>query len=309
MGTVEQVSKEASEVCRRLEASIELLFVQKTASELRRRLWAAQPSLVKFAAFWHTIFAASSEYGHYGLTIAAMFLVAGVHGMPHIKSKDPSYPSDPVEFMKKFNELHGSKDWKAKVNMVLALLPNNYGLDIAGKMYNEAIAVARNPTLAGDAVAKLWMTLWNGDGKHIKPESYDSAIRYLKNGIKNTLITELKRRKKDVYIDDPEKGPEMIAPSDPMQHKYHAIVEREIKNPHVRAELAKIHPDAPRFVELVLEGHSNDKEIIGDPKKGIPSMLPTYNKTYENWKAFIMPKIQKVLMEHFEESEGHEKAA
>ena len=308
MGNVERVIHEANEVCRRLEASIDLLLLQGEASELRRRLWAAQPSFVKFATFWHFIFASTAEYEHYGQTIAAIFLVAGVHGMPPIHAKDKTYPSDPVEFMKKFNEAHGAKDWKGKVNAVLGLLPSGYGRDIAGKMYNEAIAVARNPTPAGEAVTWLFAKLWSGEGQHIKPESYDSAVKYLKVAIRHHLITELKRKKKDVSIDDEERGPEMIAPSDPMQHKYHAIVEREIKNPKVRAELAKIHPDAVKFVEFVLEGHANEKEIIGDPRKGIPGMLPTYDKSLQNWMAFISPRIQKVLMDHFEENEGHNAA-
>ncbi len=306
MGNVDQVIREASEVCRRLQASLDLLLLQREASEIRRKLWAAQPPFVKFATFWHTIFAATGEYEHYGTTIAAMFLLAGVHGMPPIHARDKSYPSDSVDFMKKFNETHGTKDWRAKVNAILGLLPSGYGRDIAGKMYNEALAVARNPAMAGDAVAKVFEHLWKGDGQHIKAESYDAATKYLKVAVRNYLLNELKRKKRDVSLDDDErKGPEMVAPSDPMNHKYHAIIEREIRDPKVRADLAKIHPDAVKFVELVLEGHANEKEIIGDPRKGIPGLLPTYDKSLQNWMAFIGPKIQKVLMEHFEENELH----
>jgi hypothetical protein len=46
--------------------------------------------------------------------------------------------------------------------------------------------------------------------------------------------------------------------------------------------LKAIHPDAAEYVRLLMEGYTQ-KEILGNPPKGIPSMLPTWDKSPSAW--------------------------
>ncbi|MDA4133286.1 MAG: hypothetical protein OK454_09220, partial [Thaumarchaeota archaeon] len=114
MVTVEQVVAEAGDLCRRLQASISQVTVNREASETKRQLWASQPALIRLATVWLVL--ASDDYDHFGLVYAAMFLVQGVHGMPALHVK--GYPADAVGFMAQFNATHGHLGWKDKVNKV-----------------------------------------------------------------------------------------------------------------------------------------------------------------------------------------------
>lgn len=311
MDPVVLLAQEAETLCRRLYAGIEDYTLQRHASELRRRLWAAQSAFERFASFWLVL--ARENFSHYGQTFAAIFLLAGVTGMPPVHAKDKNYPPDPAQFMAKFNELHGHKDWKTKVGLLLGLLPSNYGADISKKVYDEAIALTRDPIRADNIFSKVFETIWKGGGQHIKPESYASAIKYLKVAVKNTFLNEAEQAKKHRTIDDPEKGPELIAPTPGSEHYWQALLQEIKHNAELRRDLERIpkaRGDAVKYLELLAQGY-DEKEIIGDYREGLPSMLPHIDQsspatgmTVQNWMAHIKPTILEVtrkhLMKHYE---------
>jgi hypothetical protein len=76
--------------------------------------------------------------------------------------------------------------------------------------------------------------------------------------------------------------------------------------PAVRGKLRQIHPDAEQYVKLsILDGYT-DREILGDPANGVPSLLehpyggggaPLNEKLWGHYKK----KIYDVLKHGFED--------
>lgn len=50
-------------------------------------------------------------------------------------------------------------------------------------------------------------------------------------------------------------------------------------------KLKDIHPDAPLYLTLRSQGFTT-KEILGDPPKGIPSLLPNWNLSPSAWEPY-----------------------
>lgn len=56
-----------------------------------------------------------------------------------------------------------------------------------------------------------------------------------------------------------------------------------LHDPEVIDDLKTVHPDAPRYLELLLDGFTQ-KEILGNPPQGIPSMLPHWTFGPSAWQ-------------------------
>jgi DNA-directed RNA polymerase specialized sigma24 family protein len=302
MSIVQDVAQEAATLCRRLQASIGHIELRKQASEVRRRIWASQSAFERLAAVWLVL--ARESYDHYGQALAAVFLLAGVHGMPPVHGKDTA------AFMSEFSEKFGKKGWHEQVNQLIKMLPGGYGRQISDGMHKEALALAKNPAKADNIVSKVFETIWKGGGSHIKGEPFASAIKYIKVAIKNTFLNEQKSQKHHVTIDDSENGgPELISPHDDDANFAEKVLKDIHEDPGLRKELegiSKARGDAVKFLQLLAQGY-DAKEIIGDYRTGAPSMLPHIDQssrstgmTPENWQAFIKPTIYQVVKRYYE---------
>lgn len=297
----------------------------KDAETLRRRLWASMPWSLKLSAIL-TVLAEGSQDA-FNRTFAAMFLVAGVQEMPdikgvHFKAPDGTqqeYPHRSSEFSQKFLEVNGHKSWHDQVRQLSGLLPRGYAGKIGGAAFKEAVAITRSRMAAEDILVQLIDNFYSKSyGQQIKPVHFNQAIGLVVLSAKRLALNEIAHRKvlNEVGMgDEGEEGAPIVKAPEPtsleeMSRHYVRRMLEELKEPEVRQKLELAHPDALAFIELSAQGY-DDKEIVGDSLRGIPTMLPHVKKEierggkgmgYQNWQAHIKPKIFKILREHLGDS-------
>jgi hypothetical protein len=241
------------------------------SSEVRRRLWASLSWNERFAEVFTVLAEATHE--PFSRAMAAMFLLAGVRGMPPIKGQSPE------EFMAAFKGgKHGQGSWHSQVNALTAMLPRGYAGVIGGAAFKQALAVSRNNIdTAEDILSMVLTTFLGGAGQNIKPVSFGEAIKLVQTSAHNTGINLGKKRQREVMPgageeDDERSGvPEGIAPGvhnlDELAHKHVKLLLEAMHSSALKSELEHIHPSAVQYVELLLEGYDKS-EILGMTPRG-----------------------------------------
>lgn len=190
----------------------------------------------------------------FGQAIGAVFLQRGVTGIP-----DPG------------------PRWNPASTAPARTLPRGYLADLGHMVFAGNVRAFRNPELVEDAMVEV-MTKFTMHPDLVREGSDYSVAKNLvytavKNAILNKLKTEgrAKQRHKSIFDTDDEDGGamELRDPSalDSIDDFVDASQLREIKQ-----KVRHILPWAPGYIDMLMDGH-NDREIIGDPQGGRPSLL------------------------------------
>jgi hypothetical protein len=233
----------------------------RRAAEVRRQIFASLPWSVRLA-FVLTKFA-SAYTEEMGRLVGALFLQAGVEGMP-----DPGPKWNPKS---------------TNINLAARSLPRGYMQEFMSNVYGLLIKSFHNPDLAEQAI-QIYLAKLHTE-KKLKPVPRSTAESYVRYGIMlegKTLAREYLREKaRTESLEDVEEDAKAISRDieDPDSLKNF----QHVMSPKMWQEwmdyLAKhIHPDMPLYLQLRMEGYTND-EIVGAPKKGKPdTLLPHYKE-------------------------------
>jgi DNA-directed RNA polymerase specialized sigma24 family protein len=256
------------------------------AAEARRKIWASLPFGVRLAEFMSRL--ASSTTDAFGKVMYAAFLNSGVTDMPDINGK----PASEFDLARK---------------PIANRLPNGYGRDFGKKVFLILMGRLHNPETVEELMQDFALKFLEEEAKHMKPgwdltHAQNYVLRAMQNRALNRL--RLKHEVSDVLgrPGDEEESHSIydVTPSFDEASAEKLFNERML--PKVRSKLNAIHPDAERYVRLsLLEGYK-DREIVGDPEHGIPTMLDhAQGMTERNWNSHIKPKIFKVLKDNFQD--------
>ena len=257
-------------------AAIRVAQLVETSGSVRRRIWASLPLRIRLADFLSRIAVSTAE--SFGTTVYGIFLQRGVEGMPPIKGQ----PAEEFD-VRRINRL-----------------PSGYGGDFGRKAYKMLMSRFHDVALVEDVMMSFALELTEKSRQWIRPgSSLRSAENYVLRGLTTRGLNVRRNRKREEFL-EPES--ETGAPD---EEAVSLQIKREL--PKLRSKLDRIHPDASQYVWLsVVEGYT-DREIIGDPAHGTPSMLdhpvgtrgnPLTLNTWNPYKA----KIYDVLKPHFSEA-------
>lgn len=253
--------------------------------ELERRIWASLPLNVRFAELIRRLVFAGTE-DDFGRAIYDEFARLKVVGVPDNRAERMT---------------------KAK----------QFG--------HKAFAVAKskfhNPEWVKEVMSSFLMRfIVQGGSKGLKPEAgLDSAEGYVITGLIREGLNYAKQqqrrkhREHGMTVYDDEGGEKQM--DIPVIHDLEdlagrfpdQVILKALKEPSLKHDLEKEHPDAPLYVKMVLVDGYHDKKIVGDPKHGVPSMLPhPFNKagdplTPQSWDMTYKPKILNVLRKHLQD--------
>jgi len=252
----------------------------QAADQVRKRLWASLPWGVRLASFWERFAVTTKEA--FGRTIYAEFIKRGIEGMPEVNGKAP----DPQR------------------------LPKDYGAKFADRAYRIVMSKVRNPALVDEILSNFIVYFISKGSALLDPsKGLKSAESLVYTALGNRVINHYKSkgRKKETPIpvsDDGESGEKEVDFPSPSE-----LDTTDVKRllHHLQPKLERIHPDAPLYVQLAfLEGYK-DRDIIGDPAHGKPSMLPHpvtstgIPLNIGNWSNKYKEPIREILQEGFEQ--------
>lgn len=269
--------------------------LQKRAKDVARQIFARLPLSRRVAHVMLVLAGVDLLLKALGRPLGAVFLLKGVTGLPDINGKP-------------------ALEWFAEqsnktVDGLTRRLPTNY-LDQAAVKMRNSMGSKFGPDIMQDAIGTFLL-------KFISQKSYEhmhdgislgEAIGYVATSIKNAAIAiqrSNKHENRNRSLDDTDdEGKATFNPADPRSLKDFATVDngKPIWHmPQVKRILeTKAHPDAPAFLDLLLEGH-NQKEIVGDFRHKevvVPSMLPHLKNnpiSFSAWEYRTMPKIKDIL--------------
>lgn len=234
-----------------------------------------------------------------GRLIYAEFLRKGVRGMPDIRGKSAE------QYVQEMGDKINSPQLADK-------LPGDYGRSFGARAYGLLIKNV-GVSDADDVVANFMRRYFEGSGRGMEEGiPLAKAEAYVLNGIWKEALNLLKVRKRErsryESITREDEGEERTL--DIRDPRFMDKIEAEfpvhelVRDPFVQRELRQIHPDAPLYVELMLEGYSNE-EIVGVPVRGQESMLPHLKErpmSPQNWHKTQLPKIYQVLKDRAQEA-------
>jgi hypothetical protein len=252
------------------------------AAEVRRRIFASLPWEVRLATVFARLALDTGYLNDLGRQIGAEMLQAGVTDMPPAPKWKPGGPHAALS------------------------LPRDYMGKFTHDVYGLLISKFRNPKLAEEAIIAYVGKLSTGEIK-LQAVSRTTAESFIRHGalleamsLARKALREQARQESLEDVDEDSKS-----------------VSRELADPNAFAKFRKalsdkmwkewmeylakhVHPDIPMYLELKMEGY-DDVEIIGSPKKGIPSKLPHWNASPQAWAkpsgpgAKIIPKSNEFL--------------
>lgn len=234
----------------------------RRAADVWRLIFASLPWKVRFAHVWVLVAGDEALFDAWGRAIGASMLNAGIKDMPDPGEAWAKHPGDARR------------------------LPHGYMADFVAGIYRTILSQsARDPSVPEEAIALFFRLLTMGKRRIDPAYDFKQAKNYVYKGcvlegmtIRRKKLREFARQETQ-QMD--EEGNEMSMDiNDP-----HALDEfRKLeKDPHLWKEymdyLAQhIHPDIPLYLNLRMEGYTND-QIVGAPKKGImETMLPHYKE-------------------------------
>lgn len=231
----------------------------------------------RVAEVWMVLSSASIDA--FGNAIYAEFLKAGVPGMP-----DPG------------------PRWNPKSPRAADSLPRNYGREFGTRAYRLVMKLTGSPERADDVMMDFLVSFVHNGKKHLNPErGLKDAENFVLKGLANQakMSNRQKTRSRENLIMDQgpmDDGPAMQFKDDKALDNLDVIFPMW-RSPKVLNALKRVHPDAPLYLKLLLDGYV-ESEIIGDYRKGIPSMLPTLQAkpiTPQAWNYRTKPAIREVL--------------
>lgn len=296
----------------------------EASGNLRRRLYVASMTwTARLDNLFSSLLMASDEGDGFdkeakanigiGKGFAAMFLLAGVRGLPPIKGQDA------IEWVTAWKAANPGA-WHSQVVKLDKALPSTYGSEIAGPLWAAAVATsAGNQSNADDLLQDTYIKFLGGDGQKIDAHDLAGAIKYVKTMIawrgKNTQ--KRLRRDQSLTVEDDE-GQEIEREVghdrdlDKLMSEHNAkLIFQKIQHDHaLRGKLEAVHPDALQYLDLNAQGY-DDTEILGIPAMGGPndatgpSMLKhpnssrgirLYPRAWNGYKA----KMFAIIKDHFQ---------
>lgn len=222
---------------------------------IRRKIWASLPFGVRFAEFLGRL--ASSSTDAFGKVMYGEFLQRGVVGMPDVNGK----PAADLQIT------HNTTN----------RLPHGYGREFGSKAFKILMGKYHNPQMVEDLMGDFLLRFLEKGSKHLKPGTpLKEAENYVLRGLQNDALNWLRKKRETSDMlnrpgDDEEHSIYDVTPAFDEDSAEKLFDERML--PIVRGKLRKIHPDAEQYIKLsILDGYT-DREIIGDPANGVPSLL------------------------------------
>lgn len=224
----------------------------RTAGVIRRKIWASLPFRDRFAEVLCRL--ASSSTDAFGTAMYGLFLQNGVEGMPPINGRPAG-------------------EWIAENSV--RRLPPSYGREFGKKAFLSLMRKYHKPDIVEDLMSAFLVRFMDKAGQYLKPgTSLREAEAYVMRSLYNEGINLLRRKRWEVGEStlkrDDEEGPGFLERS-PTQEQEKAV-STLLNSTTMRSRLRQIHPSAEQYLRLSLEGYT-DVEILGNPAKGIPSML------------------------------------
>lgn len=271
---------------------LRLASTQKQAVLLTRRIFASLSFHERLAHVLSVL--AGTDLKALGRSLGVIFIKKRTQGLPDIHGKPAlEFPVEELE---------------AKHKDPSRLLPPNYLEDFAAMLRGLLLHKFNNTQLVDVGISNWLFRFVVAGGWHTMHEgaNLSSLKGYILGSIENEIKNEIKggkRKKRDMGSLDVvnDEGDLLHHPSDPTAPAkfYENLGPQDM--PKVRKELEhKVHPDAPLYLDLLMEGYTV-VEILGDPEKGVPPMLPHMRSNpigYKNWKKTYEPKIRDVMV-HF----------
>lgn len=257
----------------------------EASSTLRRRIWASLPWHVRLAEFFTRLAVSSADA--FGRAIYAEFLTHGIVNMPDINGQPAS-------------------TFSGAPRSLANRLPPGYGREFGKKAYGMLINKFHNPTLVEDVLSSFMLRFMEKGAANLRAgASRQEAEHYVMQGLTRQALNAIRDKGKevsDVYFSgdgEEQKHDLVIFDEDSAQRQLARML------PKIKHKLEAIHPDAPLYVKLsVIDGYT-DREIIGDPEHGVPSMLPNpvtktgKPLTQRNWDMSYKDPIFAVLKKSF----------
>lgn len=243
-------------------------------NELRRRIWTSLPWGLRLANVFVRL--SASHWEAFGIGMFQVFQKAGVEGMPEDRG---AFHRAAVEF--------------------------------GQKAYKMLLAKSRNPTVTAEVLSSFFLRFFEAGKEHLKPgSSLKDAENYVFVGLNRQLINYFRERSQrghESLTREDDEGESTVDLEDP--HVFQEFEKKfpAWKMPALKRELERIHKDAPLYVQLLAEGYDSN-EIVGDARKGIPSMLPHpvtptgQPLNPQNWD-FTKKKIMETLTRFYEKEQ------
>jgi len=222
------------------------------ARQLRASIFRSLPLGFRLA---HAIVVASPFGEALGKYFGAMFLKAGVKGMP-----DPG------------------PRWNPDSPRAADTLPRGYYHEFGESLFRGMLRFSRDVDSIADAIGEYiayHKPLPIREGSHV-----EDAQGLARKAVSNFIIDKLRKGKRrdelarfeSVERDDDEGKATVMDFDDPSAFKQFDDYVTESKVREIKREIARIVPWAPGWLDMLMEGEQ-ETDIIGDPKTGRPSAL------------------------------------
>lgn len=231
----------------------------RRADEVARQIFASLPLAERFAEVYSAIADESGYLHNWGKAIGAEFLLAGVEGMP-----DPG------------------PRWNPKAPHPELTLPNGYMAPLMSQVFRLILKKYKDPGLVEEAIDTYIAKMHTGKVK-IDKVPLNSAESYVKQGFlyEASAIARkvLRERARTESLEQIDEGGESVTREieDPASlGEFERLLSHRMLNEWMQYLARKIHPDMPLYLQLRMDGYSNE-QIVGAPSKGITeTMLPHY---------------------------------
>jgi DNA-directed RNA polymerase specialized sigma24 family protein len=265
-------------------------LLAKQAFDLSRRIYASLPWGFRIADFFLKL--ASGIVDAFGRVVYAEFIKRGVTGMPDIGAESAA-------------------EWQGKLKALGTRagdkLPRGYGREFGKKAWRIMLSKTRKPEMVEELMTWVIEKLLSQSETIRERVNLAEAEGFILTILKNKAKDEWRsqgRLKEEGLGEENEEGDFSGDFLDP--HALHRLEQAYSKNwlekilQEARSDLEKIHPDAPLYIDLSLQGYTL-KEIVGDYRIGLPSMLPHVQKkpvTPQAWEHRTKVNILRVLQQH-----------
>jgi hypothetical protein len=195
------------------------------------------------------------------------------------------------------------------------LLPADYLRGFAADLRKSLLAKYHSEQLVDVAISNwLFAFVVEGGWKELREGAkLGEVFRYLLKSLNYVVLSDIQKTKRKKYDFGPsidntdEEGNPTMQMGDPESEAnfYHNLPTSVL--PKVRQALQHVHPDAPLYLDLLMEGYT-PAEILGFKAHAQTEdvMLPHLKAEglkapYKSWKAIYEPKIKTVLMKFVHE--------
>ena len=253
------------------------------AASLYRRIFASLPW--GFRVAWLLERLASDYIEAFGRAIYAEFLKLRMEGMPPIHGKDP-YEAINVNLPRLADRL-----------------PHGYGEDFARKSWKILLRKFKSEESIKESMGDFLLSFLGGGATHVDPSlGLKSAENFVLKSLINSILNYIKHHgySRSMTVEDEEGGGYVeMDVLDPSAFKKFEEILPPWEMSKVKEDLLKVHPDAPLYIDFMMEGYEG-KEIVNG------GMLPHWvdekgeQKSYAGWHKVVLPKILAVLRKHVE---------